>query len=403
MQRLWPDLGVACMWNSLSGYVTIQIKGLMPERLLNRALQDNIVIKNVKRQNSREMHADMRAKDFHLLKKYLRQTSCRVHIIKRYGAPFFIARFRSRKLLLIGSVLLFAALIWASDRLWMVSIEGCETIPETMILRTLEENGIEIGVSTRGLVPSQIANMARGSDERIAWVGAKISGTVLRLEVVEAQIVQDYVPDDTPADIVAKKDGLILDISALCGKANVKPGDVVKAGDVLIRGDITRTDAQESMLVHASGSAIAQVYYTAKVTLPATALGQVRNGNHSSYLQVEISGFPFATVGVDYENYDLEPQRVSSIQGLLPKVKVTSGICWETVLQEIAVDDAELCAQASYEAERRAMAVVDKGAKILSRDVQVTKLQDGSVTAVAGILAEEEIGKTKVLTEYEGE
>lgn len=63
--------------------------------------------------------------------------------------------------------------------------------------------------------------------------------------------LQEKPSDETPCDIVAEKDGMITSIITRKGVPLVKPGDFVKAGDMLVSGTVeVKNDAGEIINYH---------------------------------------------------------------------------------------------------------------------------------------------------------
>ena len=77
-----------------------------------------------------------------------------------------------------------------------------------------------------------------------------------------------------PCNIVAKKDGLILNIITSAGTPKVKINDVVKKGDILVSGEIlienNNSESNEPSFdyVHADAKVIAKTYYQINFKIP---------------------------------------------------------------------------------------------------------------------------------------
>ena len=74
------------------GYVRIRLKGYSPERFLNLSYEMSMSIS-----------------DFRRLRPMLRKTHSRMELLERHGLPFFLFRYRKRKMFFAG--ILFAAAI----------------------------------------------------------------------------------------------------------------------------------------------------------------------------------------------------------------------------------------------------------------------------------------------------
>ncbi|HEX3032278.1 MAG TPA: sporulation protein YqfD, partial [Bacillota bacterium] len=71
----------------------------------------------------------------------------------------------------------------------------------------------------------------------IAWAGLEMEGTRVRVKVVEKVLPPPRI-SLKPADVVAKREGLINQVLVMAGEAVVKPGDMVKRGQILISGNV---------------------------------------------------------------------------------------------------------------------------------------------------------------------
>lgn len=383
------------MWNSLCGYVMIRMDGLGLERMLNSMLQAGIPVWNVRREGRTRMTAEISAKDFLRLRSLRKGARCRIHIAERHGMPFLLARFRFRKLLVLGALLCFALLAAAQTRVWHIRVEGCARVPEAVVLRALAEAQAEVGMACANVEAAALGQAVRAYDSRIAWTGIRLDGVIMQVQVVEAEPIPELPDKSQPADVVAKKDGIVERVTALSGKASVKPGDAVRLGDILIRGDITREGAAERLLVYAEGEVFAQVWYTASVTLPNTQQRLLRSGRTAPYRAVLIAGYPVYRTAVDYDAYELETTDDAVFRGLILPVRQVRGVCHELTEQEVIADQEEILSEALFRAELEAIERVPKTARILKKVSETTVLEDGGITAVVAICTQEQIGMTR--------
>ena len=162
---------------------------------------------------------------------------------------------------IISSVLSLFLVIFLSGLVWDVRIEGAESIPISEIEQRVEQSGLGIGSSWSRLDTSEIETAILSSAPEIAWVQINRVGTVAYVIVREReQIKEEQIEPYGCSNIVASSDGVIEEITVLEGIALVKPGDVVKMGDILISG-ITEdergtvfTAAKGKVIAHTAGS-----------------------------------------------------------------------------------------------------------------------------------------------------
>ncbi len=383
------------MWNSVSGYVIIRLDGLGLERMLNAMLLNGIPVWNVKRESRARMTLEMRAKDFHRLRPLKRGKRCRIHIVERHGVPFLFARFRFRKLLVFGLLLCGFLTIAAQTRIWLIRVEGAVRVPQAVVLRAAEEAGVYLSMPRSAVELASLSQAVRAYDDRIAWAGARTDGIILTLQIVEAEPIPPRPDKSIPSDVVAKKDGIIEKVTALSGKSNVKPGDAVRAGEVLIRGNITREGAAEPLYVFAEGDVIGQVWYTSSVTLPCTEEKLLRSGQSEPFRVIEVAGLPLFRTESGFAQFEEEFRQESAQRGLVLPLKVKNGVRYELTVQEVPADANEITAEALFRAELAALEQVPKDAQIIKKVSESTMLEDGSIHAVVAVCTREQIGSTK--------
>ncbi len=377
------------MWNSWRGYVIIRVDAPRPELFLNRVLKKGIHIWDIRREGRSYMYASMRVRDFSKLRSVCRGISCRVHISERHGMPFQLARFRHRKILVLGSALLLCACVALGQRMWFVQIDGCYRVSETDVLRILEEAGVAVGTSRAALDLPQLRDELRAGDGRIAWAGAELTGVVLHVQIVEAEPVPELPDTSEPANVVAVKDGVILRVTALEGQAAVRAGDAVHAGDTLIKGQMRHGN------VYAQGEVLAEVCYTAQSTLAPTARQFVRTGRTADYYAVRVMGVLLNESECPFAQGEMEPELTSTMQNLFPPLSVARGIWYETALADVRFSEEELLAEALYRAELKALDLVPHSAAITGKTSSVSVSPNGSVTVRVSVYTRENIGTTQ--------
>ena len=67
-------------------------------------------------------------------------------------------------------------------------------------------------------------------------MGISYKGVVAEVRIVPADMPPEMYEEERPCDIVASKDAYIESVVQLAGRAVVKAGDTVRAGDKLISG-----------------------------------------------------------------------------------------------------------------------------------------------------------------------
>ena len=213
-----------------------------------------------------------------------------IKIIKKKGLPFLFNRYRKRKIFAISLLLVLVSLVVLSGFIWNIEITGNETISSEEILNIVKDEGLETGKLKRKIDFKKIVEKIRLNRSDISWVGIKISGTNAVIEIVEADKAPNVINKDDYCNIVANKDAMIVSANAQNGTLQVKEGDVVKQGSVLIAGWL-EGKYTGVRYVHATGQVMAKVWYSKKEKVYYKQNERKQTGNVEKKYSINIKNF----------------------------------------------------------------------------------------------------------------
>ena len=178
----------------------------------------------------------VRERDFEKIQNIL-QGRIEYSTSKAMGLYGWWKRFKHKKALLFS--LLISAILYAysSSLVWDIRIDGNESIPDSEIILELSNQGFEVGSSWSKVDKSVVESSVLKNNGNISWININKRGTVAYVTVLERNDTEDInFPSNEYANIVATEDCIIEEVTVKSGTAVVKPGDVVKRGDLLISG-----------------------------------------------------------------------------------------------------------------------------------------------------------------------
>ncbi len=195
------------------------------------------------------------------------------------------------KISIVLSVFIAAfILIILSSIVWDVRIEGNENITDSEIMVMLSESGIEVGSFWCKVDKSRVESVLLNNEDRIAWVNINRRGVVAYVSLIEKE--NTHLPDNEKnggyCNIIATEDSVIEEISVTRGTAMVKPGDTVKAGDILIAGVIS---AEGGAFCHAEGKIIGRINETICVEVSRGYEKKTEIGNKPYSCDLKIFNF----------------------------------------------------------------------------------------------------------------
>lgn len=225
---------------SLRGYLKIRISGYSPERFLNLCSHHKIYLWGlVPKDSAYDMYISVR--DFRRLKPLLKKTNSKIRIIERYGAPFYLYHNRNRKFYYVGFALCGCFLWLYSTFIWDIHFEGNIYRTDPSLLTFLETMDVTPGMKKSEVDCEEIAQAVRKQFDDLVWVSASLNGSLLTIRVKENEDTlspAENAAEDTPRDLVAEKDGVVLSMITRKGVPVVHEGDPVKAGDLLVSGRV---------------------------------------------------------------------------------------------------------------------------------------------------------------------
>jgi len=324
--------------------VNITVEGFFIERFINTCISKRIFFWNTKRNKSTVFSANIGIRNFREVAKVAKKCRCKIKINNKKGLPFWLNRYRKRKFFVISLGVIIIAMIVVSNFIWNVEITGIddENVKHE-ILEFMKNEGVDIGKYKNNLDLQSLINKIRIERNDIAWVGMKISGTNLIIDVVKADEKPEIIDENDYCNIVAAKDGVISKIQAQNGTPVVVEGDTVKKGDILIKGEI-EGKYTDNRFVHSEGDVIAKVWYTETEKVYYNQIIANQTGNTEKKYSININNFQinlFKTLS-NFENYDTIRK--------IKKLKLTSNfyLPFEFVINE---NFEKICNQISYTEE----------------------------------------------------
>ncbi|SNS92193.1 similar to stage IV sporulation protein [Anaerovirgula multivorans] len=266
------------LWNYFRGYVIIRIEGLSLEKFINMCIARDIYLWDIRRINYTTLEAKIGIKGYKAVRRLTRKAGCKMYISEKNGYPFWFSKMKKRKMLIVGAFFSLSLLLVLSSFVFVIEVNGNESISTEKIVNTLESSGFKIGVNRYTVNLREIENNLLIDIDELAWVGIEINGIHAKVEVVEKIVPPPKIEKDIPCDVVAKKNGVIEKVIARNGDALVEKGDIVSEGDLLITGIVEREGMERPLYLHAYGEVYAKTYYEASKTVDLVEIEKVKTG-----------------------------------------------------------------------------------------------------------------------------
>lgn len=272
------------------GYIRVSIEGYYIERFINICNNKKIIIWNIKRDKNIKLYFNISINDFKKAIKIAKKLKCHTKIEKKCGLPFLLNKYKKRKIFAILLIIFTVSIGIISNFIWNIEIqeEGQNNTEE--IYKDIVEAGLNIGTLKSKINSKDIINKVRLKRNDIAWMGIELKGTNAIVKIVKADAKPEIIDDTKYCNIVSDKIGVITKINAQNGTANVKVGDTVNVGTILINGWL-EGKYTGIRYVHAKGEIEAKIWHTKYQFIPYNTTEIRETGNTEKFYSIKFNKF----------------------------------------------------------------------------------------------------------------
>jgi similar to stage IV sporulation protein len=372
----------------LMGYVVILVKGKSPEKFINLAFNEGIVLWDITSISKDKLLLKVRLSAVRTLRQVARKTNCRFWIQKRTGAPFLYSRIKRRKSMALGIVIFVLGLYFLSSFIWLIEITGNHYYSSSEVLGVAAEAGLKRGILKNQLKPRKIERVIQNRLPEVAWVGISVKGTKVSVEIVEKDRVKKE-KNNIHAHVIAKKTGIIKEILVINGQVNVQEEDTVVPGQILIsvivlpvkkpeeilEKEQTAEEAEKPLYVHAKGVVRARVWYNGYGEAYLKEKGQRYTGRTATRISLVI-GFKelkiFNPSSIPFAEYKKEvtKKKLPSWRSFKPPVELIKQKYYELENYECILSREEARQKARQKAWAKAKKQVPEQAVIIRQETK---------------------------------
>lgn len=226
------------------------------------------------------------------------KTSYNIEVIELFGISKFKHLIKTNFIFLIFTALGIFLLYFLSNIIFDVEVIHNDKYIRDLLYSELDKYNIKKFNFVKKYeyvqkVKNEILNNYKND---IEWLEIERVGTVYKIRV-DKRIINNIKQDGQNRHVVAKKNGIIMRIVAEKGEIVKKVYDYVRAGDIIISGEIYKNKEVIGQ-TSASGDVYAEVWYKVKVEMPISykeeaLTGRSKNVINISFLDKNINIFDF--------------------------------------------------------------------------------------------------------------
>lgn len=385
----------------MRGYLLVHLTGYAPERFLNMCGKRNILIWNLQSTEDGYLFY-ISVEGYKSLRPILKKTRTKAAIKERHGFPFYLYRYRGRKMFALGVLFFVGMLFYTSRFIWNIEVNGNSYLSETTILEFLSEEQADFGTKISNIDCAKLEEHLRSDYPEVIWTSIKIYGTKLTVDIQESLLSeQSYgTNEEEVCDIVAAKDGIITYMITRHGTPIAKVGTEVKKGDCLVSGEIAiNSDYGEVvgyLYERADADIDAQVSYTYEELISKSYKEKLYMEEPEQHYAIQIGDVVIENPFVEAPDglYDETVENVQLCLGknyyfplFLKKITYNSYVLEK---KEYTEEEAKIVAEEHFlqyltNLEEKGIQIIEKN--VMIKRVNQSYLVSGTVTAMESIVA----------------
>lgn len=277
----------------------LKITGRDPKRLLKTLNKKKINLHKISL-TDKCLIIDVSYQDYQKIKE-IKTVLYKIEVIETFGLKrieSFILKYKIFIISIIIGSLLFLVLI---NMIFDIEIVTNDSKIKKLIVEELNTHGISKYkfVKSYKEIDKIKTDILKNNRDKLEWLEIERVGTKYIIKI-EARKIKDLDTDNTPRDLVAKKNGIILELKVESGEVLKKVNDYVQKGDVIVSGKIMK-DEEIKQLVKSKGRIYAETWYNIKVEEPVYYKEEHKTGR-SNYV-LELNFFDRFVKLFDFANY----------------------------------------------------------------------------------------------------
>ncbi|MBC5624760.1 sporulation protein YqfD [Clostridium sp. NSJ-49] len=369
------------MNNIRAGRITVEIKLLNPDRILNIFWNRNINIYKINKKNISTIRLDIDYINYEEVCEVIQTLGGKISIVKRRGFIFWFRNMRGKISLVVGLMLFLVVIFLLSNYVWAIDINVQENISPFEIRQQLKEIGIKPGMAKSDIVVEDIEKKLENANSEILWLRVRVEGSTLNV-TIEEKINPPTEWNGQYGNLVATEDGEVVKVYTYAGRSAVKQEQMVKKGDVLIEG-IDGKEGQE-YIIAPRGIVIANTFYEKTMQLKLTGTKLERSGERETEYYISIFGKKIYLKKAikDFKEYD----RIEKSGKIFNEV-----VYYERIEKEVDITEEEAEKIAIESLEESLKKDLTRDSKVVDKIVKKQLDSDGNLTIKVVFVVEKNI------------
>lgn len=226
---------IECIKYIICGQTFFSADEGFPDDFLSLCQMSGVTVKNI-RMTSVSMTGSVCSADTEKVFDAAGKSGMRVFVEKETGIPVLIRFFKRRFGIPAGIIAAFLIYCILSSVIWSVEINGCVYSDADAVMEALSECGIRRGAFRCNADTFAAGYVVESVSDAIYRAAVNMAGCRIIVDIVENTPAQNIQGTEVYSNLVASRGGEIIKADILAGTGEVKKGDVVVKGDLLVNG-----------------------------------------------------------------------------------------------------------------------------------------------------------------------
>lgn len=217
-----------------------EILGLNQEKAFN-LLSKEVKIYKIKRIEHNRATFEVDSRNEKKVYSILQTFNLSINLLERVGFKKRVEKLLSSVGLVLGGIICFIVYIIQYNFVLKIEVWGSEEVSSSEIKSYADE--ILTSRLKKDINTKKVEEKIKNRFDKVSSVSVAIVGQTLVINLNEGLIPPEMGDDFQP--IISQEDGLVTKVTLIQGTLNVKVGDIVKKGDILVYPYIIDTDGEE--------------------------------------------------------------------------------------------------------------------------------------------------------------
>lgn len=280
-------------------YITVEGIGGFQEKFISGLISEDIQKYSITQQTA-GFTAVVKPNCYLKMSRIARKNGVRLRVIKRKGLAFRLYPYRRRWGLVVGTLCCCAVIVFLSQFVWRIDIEGNTRLSDAEISAVMEDNSLLPGCGVKSFDTKVCELSAMAQLKELSWISVEREGSRVYIKTAEISDPPEAdIPINTPCNVISDYDGQLVYTEIYKGKLQTTVGSGVVKGQLLISGTVNDNGGR-IVYVHADGLLKALCEQTEEFYLPFEQTRQIKTDEkyYSTYLMFGSYALP-----IPWEHY----------------------------------------------------------------------------------------------------